>query len=652
MSAAVVVWDSRDTPRPATEEVLCWQSYRHADRVVSIPRYLEEHAERVRGRYLTFIHDLGEWRAAGKRIIDHLDLGDGFSFWWLTQVAEKSPFKSPRIYDCLRLMCLEDMLLERSPERLTLVSTDKVLAQAVARLCADLQISFRFEALGGITRKWSLRGLYEALPHPLRALLSLRHVLRRWLLRGARPPRWFSGDGTLFICSYFIHLDPARCARGQFHSRQWEELPKVVQQHGGRINWLQLFLFSSVVPTVRRGKQWLRSFNAHAHQQGYHAFLDSYLTLPRMTTALVLWLRLALTALRLRGVAEAFRPRGSRVWLWPLLREDWRTSVTGTIALSNCLAVVLFDAALAELPRHSMGLYLFENQPWEKALLHAWRRHGHGEIVGVQHTTAPFWHLYHFDDPRSLNCRHGSLPLPDRLAVNGMDAWQAFVATGFPLGRLVAVEALRYLQLADLPARGSLGCLPPAGAQAAGTSEGPCRVLILGDIVPASTHHLLDLVHGAASLVSRACVFTFKPHPGYAADLAAYPKLHASETKEALGAILGDHDVAVAANSTSAAVDAFVAGLRVIIALDGDALNLSPLRSRAGVRFAGTAEEMAEWLPTIGPGTAPAERAEFFFLDRDLPRWRRLLGYDAAGEPREEPVGCGGVENPPERVLR
>lgn len=586
----------------------------------SVPRYLEEHAERVRERYLAFVHDLGEARIAGACLREHLDLGDGFSFWWLTQLAEKSPFKSPRIYDCLRLICLEEMLQQSGAAHVRLVSADPALAQALGRMCTRLGVGFCFEAhaaRGGLL--W--RRLYEALPHTVRGLLSLRYVLRRWPLRRAQPAQWFRGEQALFICSYFIHLDPQRCARGEFYSRQWEELPQVVHESGGHINWLQLFLYSTVVPSVRQGAQWLRRFNADSAQQGAHAFVDSFLTVGRLLAALWLWLRLASRAARLADLPAHFYPRGSNAWLWPLLRADWRTSIAGPVALSNCLHLVLFTAALAALPRQRRGLFLCENQAWEKALLHAWRKAGHGEIIGVQHATAPFWHLYYLNDRRSFDGSGSPMPLPDRLAVNGADALRTLTAAGYPGERLVAVEALRYLQLAQV--REALAAERRA-------DHGYGRVLILGDIAAHSMQHLLQMLQGASRLLPEGYCFTYKPHPGYAASLADYPDLAATETNDALAGILAQHDVVVAANSTSAAVEAFVAGLPVIIALDGDALNLSPLRGRSGVRFVGTAEELSEALQ-LGPGWRDLqEQDDFFFLDARLPRWRRLLQPERA----------------------
>ena len=157
MTAAVIVWDHRSDPPDAAGEVLCWRSYAQGDRISSVPRYLEIHAERLRAVYLAFIHDLGESRIDGKRIVEHLDLGDGFSFWWMTQLSEKSPFKSPRLYACLRLMALEELLLEKKPSGLTLDSPDRDLAQAIRKLCQNLRINYIWRSGKKSRRAWSLR---------------------------------------------------------------------------------------------------------------------------------------------------------------------------------------------------------------------------------------------------------------------------------------------------------------------------------------------------------------------------------------------------------------------------------------------------------------------------------------------------------------
>ena len=64
-------------------------------------------------------------------------------------------------------------------------------------------------------------------------------------------------------------------------------------------------------------------------------------------------------------------------------------------------------------------------------------------------------------------------------------------------------------------------------------------------------------------------------------------------TNKPLADILQDFDVALSGNVTSAGLDAFLAGLSVIVYLDGEDFNLSPLRGIEGVEFVGNAKELA-----------------------------------------------------------
>ncbi len=628
MALSVIVWDQEDAPPAASEKVLCWQSYADGETMVSIPRYLEDHAARIRQKYLAFIHDLGEFQVAGKRVVDHLDRGDGFSLWWMTHLAEKSPLKSPRIYDCLRLLALEEILIEIRPSQLTFITSDKDLAKAMRTLCRHAEIEFRCQLRYRSMRVGLLRRLYDALPSILKGLVSIRHVVVRWPLRKLNRPQWFSGENALFICSYFIHLDPTMCAQGRFYSRQWESLPKSLHDHGISLNWVQLFLFSTVVPDLSTGLRWLRQINLDSANQGFHAFLESYMTFGLAVRVFKAWLRLNVISWHLRNIQSAFYADGSSAWLWPILRGDWQTSLNGSIAISNCFSIELFDAVLADIPQQRMGLYLCENQGWEKALLRAWRKNGHGKIVGVQHSTVPFWHLYNFDDPRSLRSKQRcALPLPDHLAVNGAAAWEALVEGSYPEERLVEVEALRYLNFAPI-VKGAVG-LASHVQKRLGCELTWLNVLVLGDMMPTSMHHFLTMLEQTCKVLPSSFRFTFKPHPGYSVNLAHYPGLKTNETKEPLSAILGKYDVAIAANSTSGSVDAYLAGIPVIVGLDGNELNLSPLRGRRGVRFVGSCADLFEALQVAARGAVSmdTDRANFFFLDSDLTRWKRLLAY-------------------------
>jgi len=632
VTASAIVWDGRGDPPGGFQATYLWRSYEERDGVRSIPRYLESHAERLRQKYLAFIHELGQSRLGGKRIIDHLDTGDGFSYWWMTTLAEKSPFKSPRIYDCLRLFALEEILLDQPPVELVLHSLDADLREAIAKLCDGLEIGFSQDYCGDAKVGLSLRSIYRALPYAVQALLSLRHILPRRVLCTRERPPWHENHRAVFFCSYFIHLDLVRCRQGSFYSRQWGALPNYLQDIGRRTNWIQHFIFSAEVPDIGTGSDWVRKFNLDAEHQGCHAFLDHYLSWQVILKSLRAWLWLNFVSWRLWNIDSVFSPQGSAVWLWPVLRSDWKTSTRGSVSLGNCFWVYLFDAAIAELPHQPLGLYLCENQAWEKAFLNAWRKYGHGEIVGVQHATVPFWHLYYFDDSRSLaRCADAGclLPIPDRLAVNGSVPFRALTESGYPTDRLVEVEALRYQKLGRATPTSHAPVEGRDATEACMTDRAKVNVLIVGDMIPASMQNLLGMAEGASSQLQRGFSFTLKPHPGLAVHLDEFPSLKATQTTQALDQMLPSFDCVLSANSTSASVDAYVAGLPVIVALDGGALNLSPLRGQPGVRFVSSPDQLAQALLDVeNAGHPKTDGNDFFHLDTDLPRWKRLLRRD------------------------
>ena len=625
-SEAVTVWDQGQDQCDSMGEVLCWQSYAQKELVSSLPRYVDVHAERLRAKYLAFIHDLGESRIDGKRIVDHLDMGDGFSFWWMTRLAEKSPYRSPRIYDCLRLLALEEILLDRKPPSLTFHSSDRDLAQAIQRLCQHLHITFEWRASRQLPT-WSFRRLYHGLPHWLQGLTSLRHLVPQWPLRKLNKSQWFSGEGAIFICSYFTHLDRDSCAEGHFYSRLWERFPKYLHDSGRQTNWIQHFLLSSEVPDARTGLRLLKQFNRDASRQGCHAFLSTYLTWRVVGRILKIWFRLISLAWRLRNIQSVFYPHGSSAWLWPILRKDWRTSLGGSVALHNCLSLLLFDVALRDIPTQRIGLYLCENLSWEKALLRAWRKHGHGHIIAVPHTTVPFWALNHFDDPRSLDgTQLCAMPLPDRVGVNGPMAREAYRLAGYPVDKLVEVEALRYFDLLHMPSGSASNTAKHNGAKTSVTDPRDITILILGDCLPTAMHNFLCLLEQTVKTLPSFYKFTFRQHPRHQVRLAEYPGLHARVTMDQFDRVRGEYDCAIAISSTNAAVEAYVKGLPVIISLDETMPNVSPLRGMSDVSFVSTTDEMINALRAVAQRKgAPRDHGEFFFLDQRLSRWERLL---------------------------
>jgi surface carbohydrate biosynthesis protein (TIGR04326 family) len=95
---------------------------------------------------------------------------------------------------------------------------------------------------------------------------------------------------------------------------------------------------------------------------------------------------------------------------------------------------------------------------------------------------------------------------------------------------------------------------------------------------------------------------------------------------EPLYEILDWADVTFSSESTSAAVDSFISGKEVLIALNFKALNFSPLKDFKNVYFLSTSNSLADHLNSFsGNNPMDKSRNEFFYLDNEIPKWKKLL---------------------------
>lgn len=615
------LWDSSRALPDNEGFVYFWNGYAETSSVNSLLHYVEIHGVRLRQKYLAWIHDFGEYQINGKRIIDHLAFEDGLSYWWMTLFAEKSPWKSPSITDAIRLLALEEIIVQLKVSKLRLVSANKDLNKVLRMLCKNLDISYEWERVPKrVLRPLSLKSVYQGLPKSIQALSSLiRYVCNRWPLSRSEKSNWFGDDKSLFCCSYFFNVSIKLAEEGQFHSSYWGKLQTLLQEKGVHWNWLQIYYPHDGIPTPRVAMDYLDCFNQQREKQGCHAFLDAYLSWRLVLRVINRWFKLVLITWRLGKIRQAFHLKDSRLSLWLLMREDWNKSIYGSIAINNLLWIELFDVVLRELPHQKKGLYLCENQAWERAFIHAWRKHGHGQLIAVAHATVRFWDFRYFTDSRNT-CTSGlhSMPQPDLVALNGEVALDAYLGVDFPKESIVKCEALRYVYLNNLKDKAPL----------MRTKGNELKVLILGDYESSETMKMLYLLEATVQYISVPITFTMKAHPNFSIKAEACPSLHLGFATDSLENILCNFDVAYSSNSTSAAVDAYLVGLSVVVMLDDAKLNYSPLRGRHGVSFVSTAEELAEALHA--PPRNPSDKldsGEFFFLDPDLPRWQRLLSH-------------------------
>ena len=608
-----------------SNKVWCWGSLNDCDNCYSLSQYVESNKYSIRKKYLKFIHEIGQKSIDGSRVVEHLEITKGFSFWWMTTLAEKSLLKSPAIQDCLKLFALAEILEKEAPSAIDLYDgSNKHINESILIICRNLSIKVAIHSQNSTIRKtfyvsrvkfrtW----LIHKIPHIIKGLLwAVPHIFYRWPLRSVSKISWFSGNKAVFFFSYFFHLDSDCASKGRFYSHQWGVLPRLFRELGYQSNWLHHFLFSEHVSNTGIGIDLINRFNANSNQIFLHNFLDSYLSISVVARATVTWMRLVGVSLRLYKIKSFFLDKKSVVSLWPLLKDDWYKSTRGVVAFQNVLWVELLNQAMSEMPKQNIGLYLSEGQGWERAFIYFWKKHNHGKLIAVVHSAVRFWDLRYFNDIRTIleeDCL--AMPKPNKIAINGPDAQQTLIKANYPADNFLKVEAVRYLNFENFSKFNNI-------KHSANTRY---RLLVLGGGIPShSTQEMMNVLESESKFILENFSVVLKAHPDYLITQENYYNLKFELTTNPLYEVLHKFDIVIGSHQSAAHLDAYLAGLPVIIYLpDGD-LNLSPLREVCGVRVVHNGETLVKELEVLH-SNKKRDYSQFFWLDKNLSKWRKAI---------------------------
>lgn len=610
----VLIWNSDEEPIKGNHKLRMWRDTgSNTENSVSMSNLVEKNDILLRSRYLAWIYDLGISKIGNKTLSEKLSIAPGLSFWWMTLVSEKCNYAmSPHITDALKLMAFEMWMKDKSIDSVTFYGEDRQLAECLGLWCKDSNIPFVHHYKGSKSY-FSVRKLYESLPYPLQALSYFcRYIYQRWCLRGVGLDRWKRSTGSLTFFSYLLNLNSAGIQVGHFESNYWSKLPEELGRRDIETNWLHQYVEHSMTPTPKEAGSLLEDFNNRGDSKQVHVMLESFLTVKILVIAILRWAKLIF---RVRDAeVKLSAVTSGNVHLWALHKRDWRKSIYGSKGLMGIVTYLLMRSAIKQLPSQRLGIYLYEQQPWELALIHCWKTLGHGHLIGSQHSTMLFWDMRYYHDTRLYSCDGiNSLPMPDNVAVNGPKAKQTCLDAGYPPQNVLELEALRYSGAKDVAKSPFRPNWSPGS---------PIRLLVLTDYQSEITKYHMALLQGATTMVKQEMSILVKPHPNYLVESKNFKGLSFKITMDPISHLLEQCDVVFCSSLTSAAIEVFSAGLPLVCSKDLNALNLSPLRDVDNVRFCSTSAQLAtQIIESLKMGIEKNVGQQFFMIDEKSPRW-------------------------------
>ena len=228
-----------------------------------------------------------------------------------------------------------------------------------------------------------------------------------------------------------------KAREGRFYSRYWENLHQLLDDLPYVINWVWLYSKSDQVK-YKDAVSLRDKCNQHSPGKDRHFMLEEFLTPGILIKCIKYYLKLYSKGLRLKEIQRAFSFSGSKLNFFPILKHDWNSSLFGKDAIEGFIYSFLFDSMAKVLPADPWGLFLWENQPLELALISAWRRNQtKTKILAHQHAIFKPIDLRGLYEARVFETRETEKPpIADKLGLNCHDAYSLLKGSHYPIERI------------------------------------------------------------------------------------------------------------------------------------------------------------------------------------------------------------------------
>jgi surface carbohydrate biosynthesis protein (TIGR04326 family) len=581
--------------RVGADFTILWDDYSTRKDAISLPEYVEVHADRLRLHFAEFIDQVAQTPLSGGTVSELLLIREDFSYWWMTLFASTRWDPTSNITHAIKLLAFAEICLQISATKVSARLSNDQVSAAILTYCKSKNIATT-ETLTSHNQSGTSLLRFRAVAATAKFAVTHRRINALESKSQART----------LIVDHFVRFNESAIEDGKYDSQYWKALDNLFPtiEHG--IRWMHHFVpgFRSIQTT----EQLLTTLNEKSINK--HAQFESRLTASCVFPILRELKQLRRVARKSNKKSSFFVDTRSGVDFTALFAEQWNESLCGSTATRHLIILRQQESVLKSLPSQKNGLFLCENQPWEAAFAYAWHRYGHGKLTAVVHAPIRFWDFRYFTLARALrdNQEHATRkPTPSVVAVNSEISRSFMEIAQAPADRILEVESLMFNHLIATTTAGAQNDI----------------LLIVGDFFPHLNERLIALVKKAKNIRTTNLEIVFKPHPMNSSmpDFSGLPSVRISTTD--LGDLLPRTHTVISCNSSTAALECFLYGVKTISYVDPEALNSSPLRGVSGAVFVTSSDQLDVALTDTFSGNHPSD--SLLILDPATPRWKALL---------------------------
>tara|TARA_Y100000816_G_scaffold292520_1_gene288293 strand:- start:5541 stop:7397 length:1857 start_codon:yes stop_codon:yes gene_type:complete len=572
--------------------------------------FIETNKEEIRNIYLEFIENFENKRKFKSKFSDIFTLNDPNDLWHMSSIYEKCPNRSYVTSECIKLLAIDKLLSKEKPDLIELITSNININKSIKELCEKKKINFICKSKNFVHFN-SFKNLLK-----IRLLKTIYFIFRNFLdcfKINQKKVKFFKN--SICLVSYLINFKIIE-KKGDhiFFSDYYNDLPELLINHDLKINWLHF----EVNKMLTRKFNQSQNINSRLDNQNYrHSIVGNMLDFGVFFSSLVVFIKITFKIILIRKIKDLFDVENTNVNFSYFLKDDWVSSSRGSQLFFSIIMIKLFDKLFSKMPRQNFGIFLLENQAWEKAFLSAWKRYSHGKLIGIDHTTGllRYWDLRFYKSKSFFRSIESSKYLPDFFGVNGPASKDNLLKSGFPKTRIIENDALRfnYLQkYIDLSQK---------------HVEFNNKILLIGDIDYYSTKKLLDDVQEISNFLDKKTKLIFRPHPGTKKIknlINSATKKNFSISELPLIEEILKSDTIIVAGSSSVSVESYLLNKNVLVYLDRQKLNINPINSVKSIKFTSDAKSLLQAIKNKSLAVS-TRKNNLFWLNLDLNKWKSII---------------------------
>ncbi len=563
---------------------------------IDLFEYINKNSDFLKKQYLEIVLNIGNL-TINNQTLRNLSEYNGHSLWEMSLINEKNIYKSNYVFKTIKYLALKKIIHESLKKNIKIFFLERELKNILKK-------EFYFKKIIFIKLDSSFKKYFKNIL--LKSKIFNYFYFLYYFIKNcsfSKKKEYFFKKKKFLIFSYFTHYDLNKFSNKVFYPKQWTNLWEKIDKN---LNFIQLFLPNKNFKFFIQIKNYLSKIKIKNLEDknfiNNNIFFEDYK-----------YVRKDLKKTKIKTIypkiEKLLKKDKNYKYFFSINEELFISSFSGYVLMQNLLWIRVFDNFLSRIPKHDYGIFLYENQPWEKALITSWKKFKHGQIIGYSHTTINYWHLNYFNDPKYNSSKDFEKYSPNFIAVSSEISKKFLINQIICPKKIVEVEALRYLWILDRNTKFE--------------EKENKEILFLGDYKKSTNKKLIDILNQSkTNFTNLGYNLTFKPHP---ANLVKNINNSIQETTDDLEYLVDRFDYVISSNTTSAIIEVLSCGKRTFLFKDKNDFDLSPIKNtilEEKINFFYSKKDLLDQISTFKDKIEPIN---YYYLNKNISKWKKIL---------------------------